>query len=111
MQFSKELLKGTIEVIVLKAVKDLGEAYGYQLVKYINTTSQDIFSLQEGTLYPLLYRLEENGCVKSVKKNAPNGKERRYYSITTPGSRVLQEKTQEIGLFLQAVKQALQINL
>lgn len=108
MYFSKELLKGTMEVIVLNALKESGESYGYQLVKTINEASHNIFELQEGTLYPLLYRLEDKKYIKSIKKMAPTGKERRYYSITSSGKKVLGERRAELQVFIKAVHQALQ---
>ena len=110
MQFSKELLKGTVEIIVLNSLKELGESYGYQLVKAINAASGNLFELQEGTLYPLLYRLEDKGYVKSTKKTAPSGKERRYYSITSNGKRALNDRRGELTLFMKGLKQALRLS-
>lgn len=109
MQFSKELLKGTAEIIVLNTLKDLGETYGYQLVKAINEASSGMFDLQEGTLYPLLYRLEDKGYVVSTKKTAPSGKERRYYAITVSGKKILSERRTELSLFMQALSQTIGI--
>lgn len=108
MHFSKELLKGTVEIIVLNSLKELGESYGYQLVKAINAASGNLFELQEGTLYPLLYRLEDKSYVKSNKKMAQSGKERRYYSITSSGKKILNERRAELHLFVKALNQALQ---
>jgi PadR family transcriptional regulator PadR len=111
VQFSKELLKGTIEIIVLNSLKELGESYGYQLVKTINSASGNLFEFQEGTLYPLLYRLEDKGRVKSTKKIAPSGKERRYYSITLSGKRALNDRRDELKFFVKGLKQALRLSL
>ena len=109
MQFSKELLKGTAEIIVLQALKSQGAQYGYQLIQTIAKTSENVFELQEGTLYPLLYRLEDRGFVTSDEREAPSGKTRRYYTVTKKGTKLLQEKTVEMGVFVRGVTQALSL--
>jgi PadR family transcriptional regulator PadR len=104
MQFSKELLKGVADLIVLRALEE-GEAYGYQLIKNIRTSSNNIFEFQEGTLYPLLYRLEEKKYVSSEQKIAPNKKMRRYYSVTHKGKKLLRSRTAELNIFMNALRQ------
>lgn len=99
MKFSKETMKGAAEIIVLAELSKLGETYGYKLLKSIAESSDNTFSFQIGTLYPLLYRLEAKGFVKSKKKVAPSGKERRYYSLTASGKKNLEAKTKEYNLF------------
>jgi PadR family transcriptional regulator, regulatory protein PadR len=103
MPFSKELLKGSIEIVVLQVLADEEEAYGYQLLSAIQEVSGDIFQFQESTLYPLLYRFEDKGYVESEIKHAPSGKERRYYHLTAAGKRVLQDKLAEFKLFLKGM--------
>lgn len=103
MQFSKEIMKGAAEIIVLRTLASDGEAYGYQLIKSIAESSKNIFEFQEGTLYPLLYRLESRGFVSSHKKTAPSGKERRYYIITKKGKNLLVEREKEFGLFTKGM--------
>lgn len=107
MTFSKELLKGNIETVVLHSLKELEEAYGYQLLTAIQEESGGIFAFQESTLYPLLYRLEEKNLICSERKTAPSGKERRYYSLTPKGKKVLVEKLKEFTLFLKGMKNVL----
>jgi PadR family transcriptional regulator PadR len=109
MQFSKEIMKGAAEIIVLQALKDRGELYGYELLKTISDVSQGVFEFQEGTLYPLLYRLEFKGYVSSEKKNAPSGKERRYYTITQAGDGVLKEKRKELDAFVIGLQHVLHL--
>lgn len=109
MKFSKEIMKGAAEVIVLKTLDDLSEAYGYQLIKAIAQTSNNVFEFQEGTLYPLLYRLEDKGYVQSEKKPAESGKMRRYYSLTTKGAAILQERTAEYGAFIAGLNNVLKL--
>ncbi len=110
MQFSKEILKGSIEVIVLQALHELGEAYGYQLVTAIQEMSEGTFEFQESTLYPLLYRLEEKSFLKSHRQKAPSGKERRYYALTAKGTKALSEKRFEIGQFVLGMNKLLNLS-
>ena len=110
MQFSKEMMKGAAEAIVLQAL-DTSDAYGYELITRIAETSDNVFEFQEGTLYPLLYRLEDRGLVKSYKTQAPSGKERRYYSITKDGRSFLASRTQEFKAFIAGLQQALHLSV
>ncbi len=110
MQFSKEILKGSIEVIVLQALSELKEAYGYQLLTAIQDLSDGTFEFQESTLYPLLYRLEEKDYLKSYRKKAPNGKERRYYELTAKGRKVLAEKRNEMSSFVLGINKLLKFS-
>jgi PadR family transcriptional regulator, regulatory protein PadR len=109
MKFSSELLKGTAELLVLQILAKNGESYGYELVRSIAETSNNVFEFQEGTLYPLLYRLEARGFVVSTKKVADSGKERRYYSITTSGTAALKDRRAELGAFVQGLSAALDL--
>lgn len=101
-------MKGAADVIVLKALEE-SDAYGYELVERIATTSENIFEMQEGTLYPLLYRLEDRGDVKSYKAEAPSGKERRYYKITSQGKKLLKARTGEYASFITGMQRALHL--
>lgn len=107
MKFSKEIMKGAAEIIVLQVLKEEGELYGYQLTKAIRAASQGIFEFQEGTLYPLLYRLEAKQYITSQKRTASNSKERRYYAITSSGERLLRERAVELRSFMTGMRQVL----
>ena len=109
MRFSKQLLKGAADVIVMKALDENGEAYGYQLIKTIAESSDNIFEFQEGTLYPLLYRLEHKKLINSYQKTAPNGKTRRYYRLTDKGRKLLVSRAKELTTFVDALKQSLHL--
>jgi PadR family transcriptional regulator, regulatory protein PadR len=107
MSINKELLKGAIEAIVLQCLHDDGEAYGYELVQRIAQQSENIFAFQEGTLYPLLYRMEDRGYVTSTRKIATSGKERRYYKITPAGKTFLKGRRKEFDTLFRALKTSL----
>lgn len=104
MQFSKEMMKGVAELLILQVLKENGESYGYLLSKSVHDISAETFELKEGTLYPLLYRLEFQGKIESYVKTAPSGKDRRYYRITKIGEKFLEEKTSEVYSFVNGIK-------
>ncbi len=108
MQFSKGMLVGAAELIVLHVLKAKKESYGYELIRAISQESEGIFDFEEGTLYPLLYRLEQKGFIESTVKPAPSGKKRRYYSLTKEGVASLKERKKEMGFFFKGLEHVLQ---
>ena len=100
--YSRELLKGAADTLVLSAFAD-GEKYGYQVVKELERRSEGFFCFKEGTLYPILHRLETQGLLTARWETMPNGSERRYYGLTGKGKRVLSDKLDEWQTFAQAV--------
>jgi DNA-binding PadR family transcriptional regulator len=102
--YSKELLKGAADTLVLSAFAE-GEKYGYQVVKELERRSEGFFCLKEGTLYPILHRLERQGLLSAHWQTMPNGSERRYYALTAKGRRALADKLDEWQTFSRAVAQ------
>lgn len=100
--YSRELLKGAADTLVLSAFVE-GEKYGYQVVKELERHSEGFFRLKEGTLYPILHRLERQGLLSGRWETMPNGSERRYYSLTAQGHLALSDKLDEWQTFAQAV--------
>lgn len=93
-RFERNLKKGVLEMLVLKLLAQ-EEKYGYQLICQLKETSGELFNLKEGTLYPILYRLEDEGLVTN-RWSEPQGREvsRKYYSITDAGRQNLKEMQQ-----------------
>jgi len=100
--YSKELLKGAADTLVLSTFAE-GEKYGYQVVKELERRSEGFFQLKEGTLYPILHRLEKQGLLAARWKTMPNGSERRYYALTPKGENALTTKLDEWQTFAAAV--------
>ncbi|MBX4260399.1 PadR family transcriptional regulator (plasmid) [Clostridium estertheticum] len=88
MANSSQLLKGILEGCILKIISEK-ETYGYELYNSLNATGFD--DLSEGTLYPLLIRLEKNNLLSSVSRDSPLGPKRKYYSLTKIGEEELVE--------------------
>ena len=96
-------------MLVLKLLEK-ENMYGYQMIRELEKRSQNIFSLQEGTLYPVLHALEQQGAVRSFQQTADNGRMRKYYSLTTQGRKLLTEKTEEWRTYETAVNQVMTLS-
>lgn len=90
-RYEQQMKKGVLEMLVLKQLEK-EEKYGYQLISQLRDKSSEMFTLKEGTLYPILYRLEDDGLVVS-RWSQPEGREvsRKYYAITEEGKEGLKE--------------------
>ena len=102
-----EMLKGHLDAIVLAAL-EAGPAHGYAVIEEMRRRSGQAFDLPEGTIYPVLHRLEQGGLLASAWTTPPNGRRRRVYSITKAGSAALSERRKAWGRFSQAVDTALE---
>ncbi|WP_297521842.1 PadR family transcriptional regulator [uncultured Clostridium sp.] len=95
MAKTTQLLKGIMEGVILKVIsKD--ETYGYEIYQKLQCYGFDEFA--EGSLYPLLLRLEKNKLIKSEKKQSPFGPNRKYYSLTKEGEIEVKEFIEAWGL-------------
>jgi PadR family transcriptional regulator, regulatory protein PadR len=86
-----EMLKGHLDMIVLAALA-AGPAHGYAVIEEIRRRSGQAFDLPEGTIYPVLHRLEQAGLLSSRWVTAESGRRRRVYALTRRGDRVLAER-------------------
>ena len=88
-RYSRQLKRGVLEIIVLKMIS-MGQTYGYELISRLDRESGGLFLLKEGTLYPILYRLEEEGLIES-RWSTPEGRNisKKYYEITQKGTDTL----------------------
>ncbi len=109
MKISKELLKGSTPILILQVIAE-EDSYGYRIVQTLAQRSDDLFKLNEGTLYPILHTLEKEGIIESYRKEAESGRERRYYRITAQGRVYLAEKINEWKVFSDSVDRVLEGN-
>ncbi|WP_426453103.1 PadR family transcriptional regulator [Paenibacillus sp. S-38] len=79
-----EMIKGYIDAIILSILQN-GDAYGYEITKIVNASTEGAFELKEGTMYPALKRLEANGFIEGYWDKRDAGPRRRYYRITEEG--------------------------
>jgi PadR family transcriptional regulator, regulatory protein PadR len=87
-----DLLQGTLDMLILKAVS-LGPLHGYGVLLRIRQISKQRLEIQQGSLYPALYRLEHQGLLAGEWGESENKRRARYYSLTQAGRRSLQEQT------------------
>ena len=106
MKISKELAKGSTALLVLSVISKR-DMYGYQIIKTIEMESEEVFTLNEGTLYPILHSFEKNGYLTSYKEGAEGGRERKYYKITAAGKLFLQTHLEEWSYFTSVVNKVL----
>jgi PadR family transcriptional regulator PadR len=87
-----DLLQGTLDMLILKAVS-LGALHGYGILLRIQQVSKERLEIQQGSLYPALYRLEHRGWITSEWGASENNRKAKYYHLTAAGKRRLQADT------------------
>jgi PadR family transcriptional regulator PadR len=85
-----DLMQGTLDMLILKAIS-LGALHGYGILLRIQQISKDRLEIQQGSLYPALYRLEHQGLIESEWGESDNKRKAKYYRLTGAGRRQLQE--------------------
>jgi PadR family transcriptional regulator, regulatory protein PadR len=88
-----ELLQGTLDLIVLRALHAMGPLHAYGLAARLEQVADPSLSLNQGTLYPALVRLEQKGWIAGAWQRTENNREAKYYSITDAGIRGLAQQT------------------
>jgi transcriptional regulator len=102
MAASSDVLQGTLELLVLKALA-LAPMHGWGISQRIQQLSRDALRIGQGSLYPALYRLERKGFVKSEWSTTENNREAKYYQLTAAGRRALSAEQREWRRFVDAV--------
>ena len=90
-----EVWQGTLALMILKTLEVLGPLHGYGVARRIEETSRNRLTLNYGTLYPALVKLEQEGFVSSDWKQSENNRRAKYYSLTAAGRRQLARETRE----------------
>ena len=106
MTDTTELLQGTLDLLILKAVS-LGPLHGYGVLLRIQQISQNRLLIQQGSLYPALYRLEHQALISSEWGESENKRKAKYYRLTAAGRRRLKEETAYWRRFSEAMGFAL----
>jgi PadR family transcriptional regulator len=84
-----EVLQGTLDLIVLKTLDTMGPMHGYGIARRIEQVSRELLSLNQGTLYPALLRLQQRGWITSAWGASENNRKAKYYSLTRAGKKQL----------------------
>jgi PadR family transcriptional regulator, regulatory protein PadR len=102
-----ELLKGTLDMLILQSLT-LQPMHGYAIAQHIGRLSQDVLSVEQGSLYPALDRLQKQGWVTSKWGESPTGRQARYYTITAAGRRRLGQELADFDRVSLAIARVLQ---
>ena len=106
--YSSELLKGTLQTIILKILKDNGRMYGYEITQKVKELSEERISITEGSLYPALHKLEAEGLLTTSTEFIGKRK-RKYYQLTTTGVSLLDHKIAEFTEFVKTLSVVLKL--
>ena len=102
MPSTKDRLHGTLDVLVLKTLT-FGPRHGYAIARWIRDQTGDSLQVEEGSLYPALYRMERDGLIEADWGTSELGRKAKVYSITADGRRHLREETKALATFVSAI--------
>ena len=103
---SKDRLHGILEILILKTLS-MGKRHGYSIARAIEERSEEQISVEEGSLYPALYRMERRGWISAEWGMSELGRKAKFYSLTRAGRKQLQEESAEFQRFTRAVLRVL----
>ena len=101
-----ELLRGTLDMLILKTLT-VRPLHGYAIAQQIGRLSDDVLSVEQGSLYPALERLQKKGWVTSKWGESPTGRRARYYTVTAAGRRQLGEEITSFDRVLAAISRVM----
>ena len=90
-----DLLQGTLDLLILKALRRSGPMHGYGVLELIRLWSYDVLIVEQGSLYPALYRLEERGWIEAEWGVSENNRRAKYYRLTSAGQKQLRVETEQ----------------
>lgn len=102
--YSRELLRGNTDSLLLFLIAEQGRIHGYQLIKEARSRSGGYFQFREGTIYPALHKLEADGLVEGQWQTQASGQQRRYYRITPKGREALERRLSMWFSFARAMQ-------
>jgi transcriptional regulator len=88
------ILQGTLDLMILRTLATLGPRHSYAIATRLEQVSNELLKVNQGTLYPALVRLEENGWIRGSWGKTETNREAKYYAITKPGLKALEEETE-----------------
>jgi len=102
----KGMMGGSTPMMLLSLLEEK-ERYGYEMIRELEERSEQAFRFKEGTLYPVLHRMESAGLVEAYLKTGETGKSRRYYRITKKGRAVLADEKKQWEKFCGSVERVI----
>jgi PadR family transcriptional regulator PadR len=102
----QELLPGTLDMLILKSLT-LGVMHGYGIAQHLRTVSGDVLTVEEGSLYPALQRLQIQGLIDSEWGHSANNRRARYYRLTRAGRRALGDAESSFDRMIAAISRVM----
>ena len=103
-----DILQGTLTLLVLRTLESRGASHGYALCKHIQSVSSDLLRVEEGSLYPALHRMEQEGWLTSVWQVTEKGRRAKFYVITDRGRTQLEAEKENWERLTRGVSAVLQ---
>jgi transcriptional regulator len=100
-------LQGTLELLVLRTLAAMGELHGYGIVLHIQRASDELLRVEEGSLYPALHRMEQNGWIQSEWALTETKRRAKYYKLTAQGRRQLEQAQKSFDELVKGVRAVL----
>jgi transcriptional regulator len=95
MNNKTDVMQGTLGLMILKTLETMGSLHGYGIARRIEQISGNLLSVNYGTIYPALLKLEQEGCISSEWGVSDNNRKAKFYKITRSGRKQLQESTRD----------------
>ncbi len=109
-QNKSDLLQGTLDLLILKALNRETSMHGFGISVHMRKWSEEVLQVEQGSLYPALYRLEEKGWIESSWGVSENNRRAKFYSLTTEGKRQLETELESWIRISKAINLILQLN-
>ena len=103
-----DLIQGTLDMLVLKALAR-GAMHGYGIARWLESTTDDVLRVEEGSLYPALHRLARRGLVETEWGYSENNRRAKYYALTPAGRKHLRDERAAWGRFVEAVAKVMAV--
>ena len=103
-----ELLQGTLDMLILKSLST-GSLHGYDIVTRIQQMSDDVLTIQEGSLYPALHRMEERGQIEAEWGLSENNRKAKFYKLTKAGRKQLESEASDWSRLSTAISRVMQM--
>lgn len=97
-------LQGSLDLLVLKTLSQRGELHGYGIVLHIQRASDELLRVEEGSLYPALHRMEQNGWIASAWALTETGRRAKYYKLTVAGRKQLRDSEESFEQLVKGVR-------
>lgn len=101
---AKNDLQGTLDLLVLKTLSQMGELHGYGIVVHIQRASDDLLRVEEGSLYPALHRMEQRGWIAADWSLTETNRKAKFYKLTATGRKRLQEEEKDFEHLVKGVR-------